>query len=245
MKRCLTLLVATLLVAACTSTVVPPPKKGEYYYNEGERFFDKELYDDAIASWEKVRDSYYSADLTTKAELKIAEAHFLAEHYLEAAIAFESFLKNHPDHPETANVLFSLGQSYFRQFLKADQDQTATHNARTTLRNFLLRFPEHDRIAEAEAMVKQSNNLLAAHDIYVGRFYMRTKQYQAAISRLAPVFELYPDAAQLDSAWYYLGLAYLRSGQSEKAAEAFNALFRNYPESKFVRKGQKVLAKEF
>ena len=91
-----------LLPACSPQTVVPPAKNAGVYFQEGEEFYEKGLYQDAIASWEKVRDSYYSPELNTLAELKIAEAHFLGEEYIEAAVAYEAFLKNHPDHPRVA-----------------------------------------------------------------------------------------------------------------------------------------------
>ncbi|NIQ96135.1 MAG: outer membrane protein assembly factor BamD, partial [Desulfuromonadales bacterium] len=90
MTRIFALLALSAVVSACAPTVVPPPKNPDYYFSEGERLYEKKLYEDAIASWEKIRDSYYSVDLVIKAELKIAEAHFRAGNYLEAAVAYES-----------------------------------------------------------------------------------------------------------------------------------------------------------
>ncbi|HKJ29303.1 MAG TPA: outer membrane protein assembly factor BamD, partial [Desulfuromonadales bacterium] len=88
------LLLALFLIPACSSKVVPVEKNAAFYFQEGEEFYEKGLYKDAIASWEKVRDSYYSPELNTLAELKIAEAHFLGEEYIEAAVAYEAFLQN-------------------------------------------------------------------------------------------------------------------------------------------------------
>ena len=79
------LVVTSLLLAACSMGKVPPTRSAGYYFKEGERLFEKELYEDAIASFEKVRDSYYSPELNILAELKIAEAYYRSEQYVEAA----------------------------------------------------------------------------------------------------------------------------------------------------------------
>lgn len=245
MMRIIALLALSLLASACAQTVEPSAKTSDYHFSEGERLYEKKLYDDAIASWEKVRDSYESLDLVIKAELKIAQAHFEAGDYMEAAVAYESFLKNHPDYENEADILFKLGLSYYRQILSKDRDQTATRNARTTLTNFLKRFPEHEKAARARQIVEKCDQRLAAHEIYVGRFYLRTGEYEAAVKRLEPVPERFSGVPGLDKAWYYLGRAYLRSGERDKASEAFDTLFEKYPDSPYVEKGREIVAEEF
>ena len=73
-------------------------------------------------------DTYYSPELNVLAELKIAEAHFLAGNFVEAAAAYEDFLKQHPEHERTPQVLYQLGMAYYNQILSADRDQTASRN---------------------------------------------------------------------------------------------------------------------
>lgn len=236
---------AVLILAACTSAIVPPPKSADYYFQEGERLFEKELYQEAITNWEKVRDSFYSPELTALAELKIAEAHFLAGHYLEAAAAYEDFLKQHPDHEQTPQILFQLGMSYFHQMLSPDRDQTATRAARATFENLLKRFPDFARAEEARGLVRQARDRLAAHEVYVGRFYLRTREYRAAVDRLEDAVRRFPEYRRRDELLYYLGLAHLRAGDRQATATAFNTLFQEFPDSKYVPEAQKALAKEY
>jgi outer membrane protein assembly factor BamD len=147
-------LLGLFLLAACApSTVVPPTKNAGVYFQEGEDFFEKGLYTDAIASWEKVRDSYYSPEMNTLAELKIAEAYFLSEEYLEAGVAYEEFLRNHPDHPRVADVLYQLGLSYIYQMLNIDQDQSATIYALNAFQTLKERFPTDRRLDEVQIYI--------------------------------------------------------------------------------------------
>jgi len=49
-------LASLLLLTACASQpVAPPVNQASVYFQEGEAFFEAGLYEDAIASWEKVR----------------------------------------------------------------------------------------------------------------------------------------------------------------------------------------------
>jgi len=245
MKRLLPPLALLLLAAACTPTVVPPPRTADYYLQEGEGFFDKGLYEEAIASWEKVRDTYYSPELNVLAELKIAEAHFLAGNFVEAAAAYEDFLKQHPEHERTPQVLYQLGMAYYNQILSADRDQTASRNAMVTFETLAKKYPADRNIEETTVLAARCRDRLAEHELYVGRFYLRTKHYAAAIDRLKGIFTLYPNYFFRDKAYFYLGQAYLESGERQQAVATFNTLFREFPRSEHIIEAQKIVEKQY
>lgn len=229
-------------MAACApNTIVPPAKNAGVYFQEGEGFFEKGLYKDAITSWEKVRDSYYSPELNTLAELKIAEAHFLAEEYIEAAVAYEAFIQNHPDHPRVPDVLYQLGLSYMYQILAADQDQTATNYALNAFQTLQERFPEDRRKEEIQIYIDRLLNQLATSELNIGQYYLRTKYFSAAISRIEGLLKKYPNYYERDKAYYLIGQAYLLSGEKEKAVIAFNTLLEDYVGSEYILNAQRFI----
>jgi len=241
MRRLILPAILLFLAAACTPSRVPPAPTAEHYLQEGESYFDKGLYKEAIASWEKVRESYYSPELNSLAEMKIAEAHYLAEEYVESAAAYEDFLKAHPNHERTPQILYLLGMSYFNQMLSADRDQTATRNALVTFQSLAKRFPESPRAREVAPFIERCKNRLADHELYVGNFYLRTEHYEAAIHRFKGIFTLFPDFRHRDRAYFLLGKAYLDSGQREKAAEAFKALQQEFPDSEDIDEAHQLM----
>lgn len=235
----------TIFLAACAETVVPPPRTADYYLSEGDSLIADERYDDAIATLQKVRDNFYSPELNAQADLKIADTHYLAEQYLEAATAYEAFLKQYPDHAKGAYVLYQLGHAYFKQMLSPDRDQTATINALSTFGTLLARFPDHPQKDEINDLMARCRQQLAAHELGVGTFYVRTEYYSAGIARLAPLPNDYPEFAGMDEVYYYLGRGYLGLGEKHKAAETFNRMFKEFPNSKYILKSQKLLEEEF
>lgn len=235
-----------ILLSACApTTVVPPAKNAGVYFQEGEEFFEKGLYKDAIASWEKVRDSYFSPELNILAELKIAEAHFLAEEYIEAAVAYEAFLKNHPEHPRAADVLYQLGLSYTFQILRPDQDQTSTRYALNAFQTLQERFPEDRRMEEVQIYIDRCLNQLAASELNIGNFYLRTQSYPASINRIEGLLKKYPNYYERDKAYFYLGQAYLLGGEKEKAVVAFNTLFDDYVGSEYILDAQRFIEENY
>jgi len=241
--RLLTFFITVFLLAGC-SAKTPPHHSAEEYFQEGEKLFESRLYQDAIASWEKVRDTYYSPELNMLAELKIAEAYYLSERYPEAAAAYTDFIKQHPNNPRLPTAMFQLGMSHYQQKLSADRDQTAIENALQVFQNFRQRYPNDPQVPEVDGLIRACQNRLAEHEVYVAWFYQRTRAYQASINRLEATLKKYPGYPGLDEAYFYLGRDYLKLGKRDKATEIFNILFKRFPSSEYSEDAQELLAKE-
>src|SRR6266576_3370717 len=85
------------------------------------------------------------------AELRLADAEFGAEQYLEAIDSYRLFIKFHPTHEMVAKgyASFKIGESYYKQ-LPSDfwlfppgyeKDQSATEDAQNELKAFLDKYP--------------------------------------------------------------------------------------------------------
>lgn len=234
-----------LIITACSTSIVPPPRSAETLMNEGETFFAENRYDDAIAAWEKARERYVSPEMNALAELKIAEAHFLAERYIEAAVAYEAYLKAHPEDPNSASVLYNLGVSYHQEMLAPERDQTTTTNALSAFQSLLARYPADPRRPAIENFIAEEKDSLAGHELHIGAYYQKKGANPAAIARLEPLVTTYPDFSRRDELYFLLGSAYLNDNKREIAAEYFNRLYKEYPESSFTLKTQKLLEQKF
>lgn len=239
--RYLFVILISLFLAACGGSKIKPQTSAEKYFQEGERYFEKNLYEDAISSWEKVRDTFYSPELSMLAELKIAETYYVSERYPEAASAFSDFLKQHPNDFRVPTILYRLGLSYYQQILSADRDQTHTENALSTFQELVQRFPSDQNAQEAGYLIQRCKTRLAEHEVYVGAYYLKRKLYKPAINRLEAVLQSFPDYYYRDEAYYYLAKAYLNDVQPEKAKIILKQLFDQFPGSDYIEDAQKLL----
>lgn len=243
MKKILTLLVAGLLLTACGAGQKAPTDSPEAHFQEGEALMEKGLYNEALKSWEKVRDSYFSPDLTMLAELKIAEAYYQSERYPEAANAYNDFLKQYPGTDKSGAAMYRLGMSYYQQILDVDRDQTATKNALSVFRDLLVKHPDEKDREEVQSMIRKCLDQLGAHEVYIGRFYLRSKSYPSAVKRLKDALEQYPDYPRHDETYFYLLSAYLKLEKRAEAEAIFDHLKSNFPSSPLIDKAQKKLEK--
>ncbi len=245
MKNLITLIALLLLATACAPAAVKQPDTADTYLQKGEEAFEKGRYEEAITNWEKIRDSYYSPEMNTLAEMKIADAYFQGEKYIEASAAYEDFLRQHPSHTRTPEILYRLGMSYYHQLLSPDRDQTSTHKALSAFNDLVTRFPDHPQKAEAEQNIRLCRDRLAESEMMVGSFYLRTKKYQAAITRLQDALKKHPNYSKRDQAYFNLGQAYLAINEKRRAAEAFNVLYHSFPDSEYIARAQKLVEKSF
>jgi outer membrane protein assembly factor BamD len=233
------LVLSAALLQGCSTPQVN--KSADVLYKEGEQFFKDEKYTDAITQWKKVKETYQSPDLSTKAELNIANAYFLNKDYIEAAAGYEDFRKLHPKHEQVDFALYRQGMSYFNQIHSIDTDQTPVKSALSTFDSYLKLYPTGAQLAEVQEKRRECRDKQLQYELYVGRFYLRTDAYKAAIARFEDSLKMFSDAARRDEVLYYLGKAYLEDGQKEKGREAFGQLIRDFSGSPFIADANNML----
>lgn len=238
-KLIASLILASALFQGCATPQVNKP--ADLLYREGEQFFQDGRYEDAIAQWKKVKESYQSPELTTKAELNIADAYFQNSDYIEAAAGYEDFRKLHPKHPQADFALYRLGLSHFNQIHSIDTDQTPVKNAQTTFDLYLKLYPEGAHLADVQEKLRECRDKQLQYELYVGRFYLSTDAYKAAIARFEESLKMFTDSARRDEVLYYLGRAYLEDGQKTKGREIFSRLAREFPGSAYIAEANKAM----
>jgi outer membrane protein assembly factor BamD len=233
-KIAVCIVTAAALLQGCAT--VKPADTPEEQFKAGERYFKKENYDDAIVQWKKVKESYQSQELSTQAEISIADAYFLNKDYIEAAGAYDDFRKMHPKHEKAGFALYRQGLSHYNQIHSIDTDQTPVKNALQTLESYLTLYPGGEQTAEVKEKIALCKDKQLQYEIYVGRFYLRTDKYPAAIARFEDALKAFPDAPRRDEVLYYLGKSYMEAGQKPKAFEAYQRLVKEFPSSQYASK---------
>jgi len=222
---------AFLMQGCSTPPVNKPPDE---LFREGEQSFQKGRYEDAVANWKKVKESYKSLELSVRAEMGIADAYFINNDYIEAASAYEDFRKLHPKHELADYALYRQGLSYFRQINRIDTDQTPVKNAVAILESYVKLYPAGAFIREAREKILDCKGKQFQYEIYVGRFYLKTGKYQAAIARFEEALRNFPGLPHTDELLYFLGTAYGEAGQKDKNREVFDRLVREFPGSDYA-----------
>jgi tetratricopeptide (TPR) repeat protein len=107
---------------------------------------------------------------------------------------YEDFERLHPENEAVSYAVYQQGMCHYSRMQGIDRDQTPTIQTIQTMARVLEMFPESRYAAMAQARIAEAQNNLAGHEFYVGEFYFRRKDYQAAMNRYLGLIQHYPDS---------------------------------------------------
>ena len=177
-----------------------------------------------------------------EALLLAADSYYLdggVANFIQAEAKYRDFLNRFPTSEQAAYAQFQIANSLAKRISKPDRDQTATMNALQAYQDLMRLYPTSRYAEEAAEQIKVVEENLASHELVVGSFNYRFKNYRGAIERLEGLIETYPGFSRLDEALYYLGQALKESRDPKhwvQAEKTFDRLREEHPESRFVAK---------
>jgi outer membrane protein assembly factor BamD len=203
------------------------------WYDDGMRQLQKKRYQGAAESFREAATLYRDAALDADIQMALGDAYFQDDEYDAAVETYREFLRVHPRNRLSDRAQFQIGMCYFMQMRGEDRTQEPTQKALDAFEKVVRNYPRSGMAAEAREKIVLCRKRLAEHELYVGRYYLRTKSYTAALPRFDRVYQEYRDLGYGDDALYFLGLCYRKLDQSGKAQEVWNLLKRDYPHSRY------------
>jgi outer membrane protein assembly factor BamD len=239
--RLLALALLPLLACASSRTSlsgdVKYGKSAEDDYQYGVEELEKSNWVEAQKFLEHVRTKYPFSKYAALAELRLADAKFKQDKFLEAAEAYQAFSTLHPTHDEADYADFRAALSHFKDapsdFLlfpaASEKDQRQLKMAVEKLQAFRKARPESKHKAEAEVLLGEAQGRLAAHEWYVADFYFKRKHWAGAAGRLETLLKEYPGSKHEPEAMLKLARAYLGQEEGFRAQQALQKFLARYP----------------
>ncbi len=174
--------------------------------------------------------------------MKRAESFYEKESYPEAIVEYQHFLDLHHTHILAPYAQYKLALSNFKMIQTVDRDIEPIHKALEEFQKLSEMYPGNRYETEAEEKIQECNNLLAQHNLLVGKFYYRKESYLAAAKRFTTVAETYPHLDAAAEAKYRLAQTYKQLGAPEWSRDWLEALLRENPNHSFRKEGLELLA---
>ncbi|MCX7981472.1 MAG: outer membrane protein assembly factor BamD [Syntrophales bacterium] len=152
-------------------------------YQAGVEAYNRGRYSRAVEYFTRVKERFPLHELALMAEIGLADSYFSDKDYANAELAYTDFLNLHPTHEYIPYVMYQIGMCHYMNMLSIDRDQTATVRAIKEFEQVIARFPTSKFAVMAEEKLRECRKRMAAKEFYVGRFYFRQGQYQAAVKR--------------------------------------------------------------
>ena len=235
-----------VLLIGCTSTKVMEDLglSDEELYERGMNHLENGDYDKALLDLDRVELKNPKSQYLADAKLAAADARFKKNRtgaYLRAIANYSEFIKLYPLHPKADWAYFQLGNSYLEISKKYYRDQTDTRKALKYYRECLEKFPDSVYRKDVEATLNECLEKLAAHELAVVKYYMKSNKYLAASLRLRDLLETYPDSLLKPEAYFDLGESLRKLGNYIEAEIYYRKLIEEFPENEKVKESRKLI----
>ena len=183
------------------------------------------------------------SEYAPKAALMAAYSYYSQNYYGDAVAELERFIKIYPNHINTDYATYLLGLCFYEQIVDETKDLQSIEMAKNIFLDLIKKYPETDFSADAEFKLDLINDVLAAKEIYIGRYYIDKKKWIAAINRFRNVTDNYDTTIYVEEALHRLVEVHYIIGLEEEAKKYANTLGYNYKSSEWYEKSYSIFNK--
>jgi len=221
-------------------------------YEKGLKELDSKNWVGAAKYFGFIKSRFPYSKYAVLAELRLADAEYGAEQYLEAIDSYRLFIKFHPTHEMVANgyATYRIGEAYYSQLPgdfwlfppSFEKDQSSTEDAANELKTFLEKYPDSPYRAKSKEILVKVGKRLADHEWYVARYYWDRNKPMGTVIRLRRLLERYRGVGYDEEALWLLGRAYVAVSMPDRARNVWQELLTKHPKSDRAGDAQGALA---
>jgi len=242
---------AALALGACAKSVpaVKYDSQAEQEYVAGVTALDDRDFPDAQKILERVRTKYPYSKYGALAELRLADLRYEQGKFIEAADAYQAFVKIHPSSPQVDYAAYRAAMSRWADsptefFLFPpvhERDLAQISKAADGLALFVEKFPESRYAPDAREKLAKARDILAERDWYAFEFYKKREKWQGAAFRLEKLMKDFPGSSREPEALWQLADMYVKLSERFKAQKTLQTLIVKYPTSSQRGNAEKLL----
>ena len=214
-------------------------------YQEGLKELKK---GDALFAAKKFNEAeilFPQSDVAPRAALMAAYSYYSQSYYGDAIAELERFLRVYPNNYELSYAEYLLGLCYYEQIVDEKKDLQSIENSKKIFSELIIKYPNTEFAIDAEFKLNFINDILAAKEMYVGRYYFDRKKWIAAINRFKYVIDDYETTIYVQEALHRLVEIYYILGLENEAKKYANLLGYNYQSSEWYEVSYSVFDKNY
>jgi outer membrane protein assembly factor BamD len=216
----------------------------------GDEAMNAKNYTEAAAYFEFVKTKYPYLDLAKTAELRLGDADFERERFVEARDRYQNFVRLHPTHARIDYAAFRAALTHYKEipsdfFLlppASEKDQVEVRNAASAMTDFTRAYTDSEFVAEAKKVLTEVRLRLAEHEMYVADFYARRERWPAVVNRLNVVARDFTGIGLDERVAFGLYDAHLKLKDTAKAKDALQKYADKFPDEPGAKKALKLIA---
>lgn len=217
---------------------------------KGNEAMEGKNYAEAANFFDYVKTKFPYLEVAKEAELRLADADFERDRFIEARDRYQNFGRLHPTHPKVDYSAFRAALTHYKEipsdfFLlppASEKDQVEVRNALSAMTDFVRSYPGSEHLKEAKKVLDEVRQRLAEHELYVADFYAKRARWPAVVTRLGVVVRDYGGIGLDERAAFGLYEAHLKLDQPAQARAALARFVERFPDDPAAKKAARLLA---
>ncbi len=210
----------------------------------------KRNYDVGRLLFQTIITTYPDSPYLPMSKLAVGDSFFVegsTSSLIQAIASYQDWLTFFPTHPLADRVVLKIAEAEMRQIGLPDRDATHAKRAETRLKALMDRYPNSILKPAAEERLRQVQDNLGLHNLYVANYYytlavdQRKGGLKGSQSRYREIMDKYPNFCFMDEALYKIAVTYTVEEETDEAARYFQRIVSDYPNSEYLAKSKEQL----
>jgi len=180
-----------------------------------------------------------------RAALMSAYSYYDFTFYNEAIDEINRFLKTYPKSKRTDYAHYLKAMSYYNQIVDERKDLGPILEAKEGFQFIILNYPNSEYALDAEFKLELIEEILAAKEMYIGRFYLKKQKWIPAINRFKNVIDNYDTTIFAEEALHRLVEVYYKIGLEDESKKYAVTLGYNYKSGEWYENSYRVFNKDY
>ena len=225
----------------------PTEKLNPYkIYQEGYDAFQRNDYFFASKKFSEAEINFDITEHAAKSAIMGIFSLYGINFYSEAEKNIKRFIEVYP--AEKTKVMYSqylLAIIYFEQITDEQKDIGPLEQANKQIDFFINKYPQTEYAIDLKFKKNLIINQLAAKELYVAKFYIKTQKWIPAINRLKTIIKDYEETIFVEEALHRLVEIHYHLGLKEESEKYASILGYNYNSSEWYKQSYKILNKDY
>ena len=180
-----------------------------------------------------------------KSSLMASYAYYVQDYYTDAIAELNRFIKIYSQDKNLDYAYYLLAICHYEQIVDETKDLQSIVKAQKYFKIVLNNYPNTEYALDSEFKLDLIEDILAAKEMYVGRYYLDKKKWISAINRFRNVVDNYETTAFTQEALHRLVEIHFILGLEEEAQKYAKLLGYNYQSSEWYENSYAVFNKNY
>ena len=214
-------------------------------YKEGKKALEEGDVLYAAKKFNEAEILFPQSDLAPKSALMAAYSYYIQDYYGDAIAELLRFKRVYPNHKNMDYVEYLLAICFYEQIVDEEKDTKSIIDAKQKFTSIIINYPNTEYAIDSYFKIDLINDILAAKEMYVARYYMDKKKWIPAINRFITVVDEYETTIYVEEALHRLVEIYYKLGLKNEAQKYAKLLGYNYRSSQWYAQSYAIFNKKY